>query len=239
MRIEAFDFPAKKSLNKYEIVQKIGEGYEGEVYIIKEIDTDIERVAKFFFPHRNVKDKASKHYAKQLHKLNKCNAVVQYHFRGEVRVKGQPVTYLVSELIDGDVLEEYQKSKPGKRLQAFEALHVCYAVAKAVQCIHKSGEYHGDIHTENIMVNPRGIGFDIQLIDLFKSTGQYTKASLRKDDVVEVIRVLYDILGGVKHYAKQPQQIKDICCGLKRNLILKKFPNINKLIDHLEGISWD
>lgn len=237
MKINSFDFPVGKSLGKYEIVQRIGEGFEGEVYIIKEVDTDIERVAKFFFPHRNEKNSTSNHYAKQLHKLNNCHVVVQYHFRGEVQVKGQRVTYLVSEFIDGEVLEDYVQAQVGKRLQPFEALHLFYAIVNGLYCVHKAGEYHGDIHNDNIMVKKKGLGFEIRLIDLF-NFGASNKSSLRKDDIVDLVRVLYDSVGGAKHYAKQPEQIKAICCGLKRNLILKKFPTLQKLKDHLETIDW-
>lgn len=153
MRITAFNFRTGKSLaGKYTIAQKIGDGYEGEVYIIKEVGTDIERVAKFFFPHRNEKEQASKFYAKKLHKLEHCPVVMQYHFQGHITVKGQPVAYLVSQFIDGDMLSEYLKKQPGKRMQPFEALHLFHEIVNGMLCVHGAGEYHGDIHTDNIMV---------------------------------------------------------------------------------------
>lgn len=238
MQISSFDFRKGKSLaGKYVVQQKIGDGYEGEVYIIKEVNTGIERVAKFFFPHRNEKELASKHHAKKMHKLANCPVVVQYHFHGEVRVQGQPVTYLVSQFIDGDVLSEYIESKPGKRLQPFEALHILHAIVEGLVCVHRSGEYHGDLHTDNVLIKPKGLGHEIRLIDFFNS-GSQNKGTLRKEDIIDLIGILYEMIGGKKHYAKTPQQIKDIICGLKHKLILKKFPTMMKLKDHLENISW-
>ena len=35
---------------KYKIIEKVGDGWEGEVYKVKEIHSGIERAAKFFSP---------------------------------------------------------------------------------------------------------------------------------------------------------------------------------------------
>jgi hypothetical protein len=36
-----------------------------------------------------------------------------------------------------------------------------------------------------------------------------------------------------------PAPVKHICCGLKRSLILKRFPTVVHLRQHLENMSWD
>jgi putative component of toxin-antitoxin plasmid stabilization module len=56
--------------------------------------------------------------------------------------------------------------------------------------------------------------------------------------VVDLVRILYDAVGGRKHYKRQPQVIKFICCGLKRSLILKKFRTAGQLREHLETLTW-
>ena len=40
----------------------------------------------------------------------------------------------------------------------------------------------------------------------------------------DLIRIFYDAIGGAKHYRKQPPEVKAICCGLKRSLILREVP---------------
>ena len=64
---------------KYEVLSKLGEGFEGEVYKIREISTGIERAAKLFYPNRNEKDRAVKFNAQKLHKLRQCPILIQYH----------------------------------------------------------------------------------------------------------------------------------------------------------------
>jgi len=50
--------------------------------------------------------------------------------------------------------------------------------------------------------------------------------------------LFYDALGGAKHYARQPQEVKTICSGLKRSLILKKFKSAGQLRRYLETMKW-
>ena len=59
-----------------------------------------------------------------------------------------------------------------------------------------------------------------------------------RHDVFDLVRIFYDALGGPKHYAKQPQPVKDICRGLKRGLIAREFRSAGKLRQHLESLEW-
>ena len=222
---------------KYEIVSFLGAGWEGEVYLIKERATGIERTAKFFFPQRNVRDKALKFYARKLHKLRKCPIVIQYSSQDTIIFRKLPISFLVSEFVEGELLTEYLERQPGKRLLPFQALHLLYALARGINCIHSVGDYHGDLHSENIIVQKVGLNFELKLLDMFH-WGSPSAENIR-DDVINLIRIFYDALGGQKHYSKQPKLIKDICCGLKRNLIIKKFKTAGKLQSYLEAIYWD
>jgi hypothetical protein len=64
IRIEAFDLePGDTLTDKYEVIEKLGAGWEGEVYLVSEITTKIDRTVKLFFPQRNVRDATSKFYS--------------------------------------------------------------------------------------------------------------------------------------------------------------------------------
>ena len=78
-RIESFNFPEGLLIqNKFRVGKRLGGGWESEVYTVYEKLTGIDRAAKFFFPHRNVANRAAKFHAKKLHKLKNCSILIQY-----------------------------------------------------------------------------------------------------------------------------------------------------------------
>lgn len=237
-RIESFDFqPGRVLGGKYVVESKLGGGWEGEVYKVVEKKTGIRRAAKLFFPHRNEKDRAVTFYARKLDRLRNCHIVIQYFHSETIRHRGTPITCLVSEFVDGELLSNYIKRHRGKRLHHFEALHLTYSLARGLEDIHRAREYHGDLHEENVMVQRRGILFDVKLVD-FYHWGAPTRAHFR-DDVCDLVRLLYDMLGGKKHYASQPDEIKAICKGLRRDLIGRQFPTARHLREYLETFPWE
>lgn len=236
--IETFAFsPGRILARKYEIVNCLGQGWEGEVYLVKEQSTGIERAAKFFFPHRNVNCSTVKFHAQKLHKLRDCSIVIQYLSQESIQFKGMPVTFLISEYVEGEPLSEFLERQRGKRLGSFQALHLLHSLAKGIECIHELKEYHGDLHTGNVILQRFGLGFDIKLLDFFQWNS--SKSENIQSDVLNIIRLFYDALGGSKHYSKQPDQIKKICCGLKSSLILKKFKTAGQLRRYLEVLRWE
>jgi serine/threonine protein kinase len=236
-KFSSFDLPMGRVIaKKYEILSKLGGGWEGEVYKILETSTGIERAAKFFYPHRNENNRASNFNAKKLHKLRLCPILIQYHTKEDFVFKRVPVTVLISEYVEGQLLSEFIKTFPGKRLTPYQALHLLHALTKGIEYIHDMNEYHGDLHSDNIIVNKFGLNFDLKLVDLFSA--KESKSESRKFDVVTLIQVFHESLGGAKHYAKHPDAIKYICCGLKSNLILKKFKTVGQLRRHIENMDW-
>lgn len=236
-RIEAFDLaPGRILAKKYEVLSLLGAGWEGEVYHIRELATGIERTAKLYFPHRNLKDKSAQLYAKKMHDLRHCPIVIQYSTQEVLLVKGIPVTVLISEYIEGELLSQFIARQKGKRVSAFMALHLLHALSKGMACVHDLGDFHGDLHSDNIIMQRYGMSFDLKLVDLFSATG--SKRENIQADTVDLIHIFHEALGGAKHYAAQPKEIKDICCGLKRSLILKKFKTAGQLTRYLETMQW-
>jgi serine/threonine protein kinase len=236
-QIRTFDF-RKGTLvaEKYRIVSKLGSGWEGEVYLTEELDTGIERTAKFFYPQRNVKNSAALAYAKKLHKVRQSPVIIQYHNRELAHFGQSTVTCLISEYVDGEILQDFINRHPRRRLQSFQALHLLHALVCGLETIHSLREYHGDLHTGNVFVKQRGIFFDIKLFDLFD--WKDSKRENMKKDICDLIRIFYDCLGGAATYRSQPDEIKYIICGLRRDMILSKFPSISALKNFLETFEW-
>lgn len=235
--IDSFDFPEGRTLaRKYEVVSKLGSGWEGEVYLIRESVTGIERAAKFFFPQRNIGNKAINFYARKLHKLRDCPALVQYHTLEKVQHRGQDISFLISDYVEGEMLHEFLRDQPGGRLDVFQGLHLLHALATAIEGVHRAYDYHGDLHSGNVMIRRHGLGFQVKLLDFFH-WGSPTNSHIR-DDVADVIRIFYDAVGGAARYSRHPAEVKGIILGLKKSLILKKFKTIAHLIQHIETLDW-
>ena len=235
--IDAFGFPPGRRIGgKYTVRSFLGGGYEGEVYKIVEDKTGVTRAAKVFYPQRNAKDRAVRFYARKLERLRKCSIVTQYHHSEPVRYRGLTLTCLISEFVDGELLSRFLARQRGKRLQPFEALHLLHAISVGLGQIHTLREYHSDIHSDNVLVKRRGIGFEVKLVD-FYDWGVPTAAKIR-EDVIQLVQLLYELVGGRKWYAGQPPEIKAICRGLRRDLISRQFPTARHLRDHLETFVW-
>lgn len=235
--MDSFDLaPGRVIAGKYEIIAKLGSGWEGEVYKIAESATGIECAAKLFYPARNLKNKTVVSYARKLHRLQDCPMVIKYHTQETMRWRGNSISVLISDYVDGQLLSEYLDSLRGKRLAPFQAAHLLHALAGGLEGIHFHGHYHGDLHTDNIMVCRVGLEYDLKFLDLFDPGGR--KQDIMGHDICDAIRIFYDALGGARTYASQPDQVKQICCGLKRSLILKKFRSASALRLHLEALEW-
>ena len=67
------------------------------------------------------------------------------------------------------------------------------------------------------MIRRMGIGFDVKLLDFF-DLGKPTRSKIHKD-VLNLVQVFHTLVGGRRHYANQPQVVKDVIRGLKDSLI--------------------
>lgn len=228
--------PGHVLAGRYTVAQKLGSGWEGEVYKILETGTGIERAAKLFFPHRNPRNATARRYALKLHKLRHCSILIQYLTHEFIELRGQRISMLVSEYVEGELLSQLLRRQRGRVLPAFEALHLLHALAAGIAEIHMASEYHGDLHTDNIIVRRYGLRYEIKVIDLFH--WRAPKRENIQNDVCDLVRILYDMLGGARRYRHQRPEIKSICRGLKRTLILKQFRTAGQLRDHIESIDW-
>ena len=236
--IKRFDFASgRKIAGKYEIERPLGSGWEGEVYAIIERTTGIRRAAKFYYPHRDPTGKAAIAYARKLDALRHCPILMQYHHQEVAYVRKKKVVIVISELVEGLKLSEFLHGQRNHALSTFEALHVLHTLARGIAPIHARGEYHGDIHDDNIIIRRAGIGFEVKLIDFF-DLGRPSRWKINKD-VLNLVEVFHTIVGGRERYGKQPKVVKHIVRGLKDSLILQRFQSAGDIQQHLEGLQWD
>lgn len=221
---------------KYEVIAPLGNGWEGEVYRVTERATGIERAAKLFYPCRDPRGRVSAWYARKLDRLRRCPILIPYLTSEIIKFRGEPVRMLVSELVEGEVLSRFLQHQPGRRLGAFEGLVFLHRLAAGLESIHALSDYHGDVHPENLIVRRLGIDFELRLVDAYRWNGP--RRYSMQDDVVDAVHLLHYALGGRRRYATQPPEIKAVCLGLKRTLILKRYPTAAALRRHLETFDW-
>ncbi|MGH4052718.1 MAG: Stk1 family PASTA domain-containing Ser/Thr kinase [Clostridium sp.] len=140
-------------LNRYELLEKIGEGGMGIVYKAKchllnrfvavkilktELSNDEEFLARF---KREGTASAS---------LSHPN-IVNVH---DVGAEGQ-INFIVMEYINGKTLK--QLISENGRLTSQKALEISLQIANALQCAHKNNIIHRDIKPDNIMITEDNI----------------------------------------------------------------------------------
>ena len=237
MRQSYFDLGPDSALGShYQVIDFLGRGWEGEVYQIRERRTGIVRAAKLFIPRRTTGKDRLVRYARKLHKVRNCPIVVQYHHHDSAMIDGQQVDFLVSDFADGDMLSRFLTYERGGRLSEFEALHLFYAIVSGIEQIHFLGEYHGDIHSDNLMVSRRGLGFDVHLLD-FYDLGRPTREKIQQD-VYDLIGVLHEMIGGRTAYRRAGKHIKKIIMGRRKSLIRRRFRTAGQIRLALDNLPW-
>ncbi len=228
--------PGRVIGGEYVVESALGEGWEGRVYRVRERRTGAARAAKLFFPERNARDRAVDFYARKLEQLRDCPIIIKYHHAETIRLAGRPTTVLISEFVDGVLLEELVRRRRGKRLPLFEALHVLHGLASGLEAVHARREYHGDLHPGNVLVRRQGVHVVLKLVDLL-DLGRPTKLNIA-DDVVDLVRLFDEMLGGRRHYARLPPEIRHIIAARRAPTIRRRFPTARALREHLDTFAW-
>ncbi|HEX6125680.1 MAG TPA: serine/threonine-protein kinase, partial [Pyrinomonadaceae bacterium] len=138
---------AGRSLGHYEVIQKLGAGGMGEIYLAR--DTTLGRnVALKLLPESFTQDGDRlgrfQQEARAASALNHPN-ILTVHEIGNV----DSLNYIATEYVDGDTLRDRINRTP---LKITEALEIATQVASALATAHEAGIIHRDIKPENIML---------------------------------------------------------------------------------------
>src|SRR5947209_8022645 len=143
--------PGQTTLGSYRILEKLGEGGMGAVYLAKDARLG-RRVALKLLPTHFARDdervRRFEQEARAASALNHPN-ILTVHEIGESEGR----RFIVTEFVEGRTLRE--RLAEG-RFALDEALDVCAQVAGALAKAHASGIVHRDIKPENVMVDEEG-----------------------------------------------------------------------------------
>ncbi len=152
-----------KTVSHYRILEKIGEGGMGEVYLAEDVSLG-RRVAMKFLPKKfTAKEEARERFKREARAaaaLNHPN-IITIHEIDEY----EDLLYIVMEYIDGETLgdkikaEEVcfeDKTTPLQLMQINDIIAVILEVCKGLEKAHKAGIVHRDIKLENILIGKDG-----------------------------------------------------------------------------------
>jgi eukaryotic-like serine/threonine-protein kinase len=137
-----------QTLKHYRVINKIGEGGMGEVYLAHDT-TELDRlVALKILPIEVAanKDRLQRftQEARTVSNLNHPNILTIYEFG-----QAGSVCFIATEFIDGETLRQYLSAR---RLKLGEVLDIGAQIVAALNAAHEAGVVHRDIKPENVMV---------------------------------------------------------------------------------------
>lgn len=140
-----------KTISHYKIIEKLGEGGMGEVYLAEDIELE-RKVAIKFPPEHLTHDKENverfKREAKAAASLNHPN-IITIHEISEIDGK----IFIVMEYVDGDSLRTIIDNGVSDLNAAVDITRqICEGLSEA----HKANIVHRDIKPENILIDSRG-----------------------------------------------------------------------------------
>ncbi|MEJ2495134.1 MAG: serine/threonine-protein kinase, partial [Ignavibacteriaceae bacterium] len=135
----------------YKILDKLGEGGMGVVYLAEDLNLE-RKVAIKFLPRQisgNSEERERfKIEAKTAAALNHTNIAIIH----SIEETGDD-TFIVMEFIDGIELKDKIKSGP---IQTKKAINIAIQIAEGLGAAHKKGIVHRDIKSQNLMITEDG-----------------------------------------------------------------------------------
>ena len=140
-----------KTILHYKILEKLGEGGMGVVYLAE--DTKLERKVAIKFLPRHIAGNSEererfKIEAKAAAALNHPNIATIHAIE-----ESKDDTFIVMEYINGIELKDKIKSGP---IPPNEAINIAIQIAEGLEAAHKKGIVHRDIKSQNIMITNDG-----------------------------------------------------------------------------------
>ncbi len=140
-----------KTILHYKILEKLGEGGMGIVYLAEDLNLERKVAIKFLPRHISGNTEERERFkieAKAAAALNHPN-IATIH---TIEESGDD-TFIVMEFIDGIELKDKIKSGP---IPTKETINIAIQIAEGLEAAHKKGIVHRDIKSQNIMITNDG-----------------------------------------------------------------------------------
>ncbi|MFZ0452728.1 MAG: protein kinase [Ignavibacteriaceae bacterium] len=140
----------------YKIIEKLGQGGMGVVYLAQDTKLDRKVAIKFLSPHISDNSEEKLRFileAKAAAALNNKNIAIVYSIEEADNFQGEKELFIVMEHIKG--MELSARIKLGI-IPFNEAIKIAVQIAEGLEAAHNEGIIHRDIKSSNIMINESG-----------------------------------------------------------------------------------
>lgn len=134
---------------RYRIVEPLGKGGMGTVYLAERIPDQLEVAIKIVRPEHAGKATVHERFLREVRHTSRISSphVVRILDSG---MSADGRAFLVMERLEGETLTQRMRRPPA--LDVLEALHVARDVARALEAAHASGVVHRDLKPDNIFL---------------------------------------------------------------------------------------
>jgi serine/threonine protein kinase len=197
-----------QQFGSYIILDSLGSGGMGEVYLARDTRLDRTVALKVLSPDISQDERRMQRFrqeAKVASSLNHPNILTVFEF-GEV----DDLTFLATEFIDGETLRHHVH---GKQLKLPEILEISIQVVAALDAAHEARIVHRDIKPENVMIRRRDRVVKVLDFGLAKATEK--KASTIQDEDHSEAATAYKtapgtIMGTINYMSPEQAQAKPV-----------------------------
>ena len=155
-------------IDRYELIDKLGEGGFGAVYQATDSETGLDMALKVLPPLLtavpgeldNVRENyalVSKLHHPHIASLLHLHKVQNADNASQKLLRVSKDSYLVvMECVNGSILSDWRKKFPQRKVDFDKAIEICSQTADALDFAHEQSIVHRDIKPHNIMIQPNG-----------------------------------------------------------------------------------
>ena len=141
-------------LDRYQIVEPLGQGGMGSVYLAERLPDELEVAIKIVRPVHIGNPTVHERFLRETKHTSRITSphVVRIFDSG---MSDEGRAYMVMEHLEGETLTERQRHPPA--IRPLEALHIARDVSRALAAAHANGVIHRDLKPDNIFLCNDGV----------------------------------------------------------------------------------
>ncbi|MCA1626319.1 MAG: serine/threonine protein kinase, partial [Acidobacteria bacterium] len=192
-----------QSFGHYKVIEQIGKGGMGEVYLAKDTKLHRQIALKVLSSDFTRDDDRLRRFVREAHAISALNhpSILTIHEIGE----SDHLHFIASEYVKGETLRQWLERE---NLTLREILEIATQIVMALKAAHEAGIVHRDIKPENVMIREDGLVkvLDFGLAKLTENTPLDEEAETR----MQVQTQSGMILGTVRYMSPEQARGKEI-----------------------------